>query len=242
MLVEQAVGQLATGALDGVGLGVVALPHAERPVGPRAGELDHAERPRELHVHRAPGEREVLERPLGVRAVQAARRHGDLPEQVVLDAHVVAHRRSSGPAAVSRRTPSSGPGRPRPRRAWPSSPSASSSVPKNSMSTTPLGEQTFSLGVVQADARLDVAAVLGEDLLDVHGVLEPVADVDAEDDVCVAHGGPFRFSAWCGRGAGLGAGAARSAEHVASALAHAREHLLGELRAAPGPSPRPSPR
>src|SRR5450830_816060 len=41
--------------------------------------------------------------------------------------------------------------------------------------------------VVQPDARPDVAAVLGEDLLHVHRVLQPVGDVDAEDDVVVVH-------------------------------------------------------
>jgi hypothetical protein len=39
-------------------------------------------------VYRAPRDREVLERPLGVRAVQAARRYGDLTEQVVLEPRV----------------------------------------------------------------------------------------------------------------------------------------------------------
>ena len=100
VLVEQAVGELAAGALDGVGLGVVALPGAERAVGARAGELDHAVGPGELHVHRAPGEREVLERPLGVRAVQAARRHGDLAEQVALDARLAGHLRCHPGAAA----------------------------------------------------------------------------------------------------------------------------------------------
>src|SRR5664280_188329 len=46
---------------------------------------------------------------------------------------------------------------------------------------------TAVVDVVQTDARLDVAAVLGEHLLHVHGVLEPVAHVDAEDDVVVVH-------------------------------------------------------
>ncbi len=39
---ELAVGQLAAGALDGVGLGRVVGPGAERPVGEGAGELDRA--------------------------------------------------------------------------------------------------------------------------------------------------------------------------------------------------------
>ena len=168
-------------------------PGAERAVGARAGELDRAEgaRPARACTGRA-GEREVLERALGVDAVQAARRHGDLAEQVVLDAHVVAHALAGVRLGVS--APNT--------IFWTCTPStslslaiiasASSSAPKNSMSTTPLGEHTFSSDVVQADARLDVAAVLGEDLLHVHRVLEPVADVDAEDDVLVAHGWSLR--------------------------------------------------
>ena len=148
MLVQQAVGELAAGALDGVGLGfaLVALPGAQRPVGARAGELHHAVGPGQLHVHRAPGEREVLERPLGVYAVQALRRHGDLAEQITLHAHVVAHGAISVPIR----------GRQAPNTIfWTCTPStslslafiasASSSAPKNSMSTTPLGEHTLSL-------------------------------------------------------------------------------------------------
>ncbi len=114
---ERAFGQLAAGVLDGVRLGVVAGPRSERAVGARAGELDHAEGARELRVYRLARQREVLERALGVRAVQALRRHGDLAEQVALDPRVAVWL-----AASVARTPSSARRRLRRRRAWPSSP------------------------------------------------------------------------------------------------------------------------
>ena len=81
VLVEQAVGDLAAGALDRVGLGVVAGPGAEGAVGARAGELDEPVGAGQLEVHRAAGEREVLQGPLGVRPVQAGAGTGTSPSR-----------------------------------------------------------------------------------------------------------------------------------------------------------------
>ena len=190
---EPAVGQLAAGALDGVGLGLVAGPRAERAVGARAGELHRAEGTGQLAVHRLAGEREVLEGALGMRAVQARGRHGHLAQQVALDAHVVAHEFST-------------------RLGLRASVTEEHLLDDDALDLVELGHHRRGLvvtseeldehdaarrahvrvHVVQADARLDVAPVLGEDLLHVRRVLEAVADVDAEDDVVVVHVGSSR--------------------------------------------------
>ena len=69
----QAVGELAAGPLDGVGLGRVAGPDAQVAVGQGGGELDRAVGTDELAVHRPPGEGEVVQGPHGVDAVAGRR-------------------------------------------------------------------------------------------------------------------------------------------------------------------------
>ena len=85
-VVEQAVGHLAAGALDGVGFGRVVGPDAEGAVGERAGELDRAVGADKLAVHRPPGEGEVLPRAHGVDAVERVGRDRRRAEQVALGA------------------------------------------------------------------------------------------------------------------------------------------------------------
>ena len=70
VLDERAIGQLAAGALDGVGLGRVVGPGAERAIGPRAGQLHGAVGADEFGMNRPAGEREILQRARRVNAVQ----------------------------------------------------------------------------------------------------------------------------------------------------------------------------
>ncbi len=90
LVAVQAVGELAAGALDGVGLGRVVGPDAEVAVGQGGGELDRAVGTDELAVHRSPGEAEVGPCAHGVHPEQGVGRHRDLAEQVGLDALPVA--------------------------------------------------------------------------------------------------------------------------------------------------------
>ena len=84
VLRQQAFGHLAAGLLDGVGLGGVVGPGAERAVGARAGQLDGAVGADQLLVHRPAGQREVLQGPHGVDAVQGVGRDLAFAQQVVL--------------------------------------------------------------------------------------------------------------------------------------------------------------
>ncbi len=78
---EGAVEQLATGALERVGR--VGIQIAQRPVRARGGQLDGTHRAGEVRMHRAAEQREVLDGPDGVDAVETLRGQFAPPEGVV---------------------------------------------------------------------------------------------------------------------------------------------------------------